>query len=225
MEWNETNYDFKKNQFMYDAYLTKNWAYVSDYARKDVVYNYGGIYLDVDVEILKPLDDLLYNKFFMCRDDVANIATGAGFGAEKKNEIIKSLRDDYENHRFIDESGRVIGKACGNYETASMIRYGYRPDNECQTIAGGKIYPREVLCPVSWMGLPDSYTDRTVAVHKYDDFLVDKEGKENAPELRKEIRGLLERASARGTQEPFKVRREREDLSEYIAQRRLLALQ
>lgn len=225
IEWNESNYDFKKNRFMYDAYLTKNWEYVSDYVRKDVVYRYGGIYLDVDVEILKPLDDLLYNEFFMCRDDAANIATGAGLGAVKENEIIKNLRDDYENHRFIDESGRVIGKACGNYETACMIKYGYKPDNECQTIAGGKIFPREVLCPISWMGLSDNYTDRTVTVHKYDDFLVDKEGKENAPRLRDEIKNLLERASAGEPEGNYEVKYEREVLPEYIVQRRLLALQ
>lgn len=195
VEWNESNYDFCKNRFMHDAYLTKNWAYVSDYARKDVVYCHGGIYLDVDVEIVRPLDDLLYNNFFMCRDDIANIATGAGFGAVKENEVIRALRDDYENHRFVDESGRIIGKACGNYETASMIKYGYKPDNECQVVAEGKIYPREVLCPISWMGLPDGYTDKTITVHKYDDFLVDKEGKENAPKLRHEIETLLERAA------------------------------
>ncbi|MCM1136319.1 MAG: hypothetical protein NC400_12190 [Clostridium sp.] len=201
IEWNESNYDFSKNQFLNQAYMKKCWAYVSDYVRKDVVYCYGGVYMDVDVELKKPLDDLLYNDFFMCRDDIANIATGCGFGAEKGNEIIKALRDDYDKRRFVDDNGNIVGKACGNYETPVMIDYGYKPDNECQTIAGGKIFPREVLCPISWMGLPDIYSDKTVTVHKYDDFLVDKEGVENALRLRREIEVLLERAEQEA-QEP-----------------------
>lgn len=193
VEWNEKNYDFNRNLFLNQAYERKFWAYVSDYARKDIIYCHGGIYMDVDVELKKPLDDLLYNDFFMCRDDIANINTGSGFGAVKGNEVIKALRDDYDRHRFVDEKGNIVGKVCGNYETPVMIGYGYQPDNECQVVAGGKIFPREVLCPISWIGLPDTYTDKTVAVHKFDDFLVDKEGKENAPRLRNEIKALSER--------------------------------
>ena len=57
IEWNETNYDVHKNQYMSDAYKERKWAFVSDYARIDVVYTYGGIYLDTDVEVIKPLNE------------------------------------------------------------------------------------------------------------------------------------------------------------------------
>ena len=196
IEWNESNYDISKNQFMYQAYLKKSWMHVSDYARKDVIYHHGGVYLDVDVNKLKTLEDQLYNEFFMCRDDVANIATGVGLGGAKGNEVIKALRDEYDCHRFVDEKGNVVGRACGNYETQVMIRYGYRPNHEFQQVAGGVVFPREVLCPLSWIGMPDRYIDKTVAVHRFDDFLVDKEGKENAPKLRREIKALLGRIEA-----------------------------
>lgn len=197
IKWDESNYNIRKNRFTWEAYQTKNWAFVPDYIRKDVVYQYGGIYLDVDVEILRPIDDLLYNDFFICRDDIANINMGSGFGAVAGNEIIKALRDYYDNCRFLDDAGHIIGKACGNYETPAMIDFGYKTDNECQTIMGGKVFPREVLCPISWMGLPDAYTEKTVAVHKFDDFLVDKDGKENAAKLRSEIEALLERTTGK----------------------------
>lgn len=36
----------------------KKWAFVSDYARLKIVYEQGGIYMDVDVELIKPLDEL-----------------------------------------------------------------------------------------------------------------------------------------------------------------------
>lgn len=180
IQWNESNYDIRKNQFMYQAYQRKGWAYVSDYARKDIIYSCGGIYFDTDVEVLKPLDDLLHNEFFMGMDDVANIATGAGFGAVKGNGLIKELRDDYEGQVYVDDSGRIVGRVCGVYETAVMVRHGYRPGNKCQLIEGGCVFPREVLCPISWIGMSDAYTDRTLTVHKYDDLL-------NTPLQRKEI--------------------------------------
>ena len=62
MEWNEENFNIDICSFTKEAYEDKKWAFVSDYCRLWVLYNYGGIYLDTDIEILKPLDDLLDNK-------------------------------------------------------------------------------------------------------------------------------------------------------------------
>lgn len=194
VEWNESNYDVTKNRFMQQAYQKKCWPYVTDYARKDIIYNHGGIYFDTDVEVLHPLDDLLFNDFFMGMDDVANIATGAGFGAEKGNGMIKALRDDYERYSFVDESGRIIGRVCGVYETALMVKYGYKPENKLQRIQGGCVLPREVLCPISWIGMPDMYTENTLTVHKYDDLLIDGKGIEAASEQRKQIEALMQNA-------------------------------
>ena len=59
IQWNEDNYDINKIPYMKDAYKEKKWAFVSDYARLDVIYQYGGIYLDTDVELVNSLDDLL----------------------------------------------------------------------------------------------------------------------------------------------------------------------
>ena len=43
IEWNERNYDVSKNKYMAQAYEEKKWGFVSDYARLDLVYQYGGI--------------------------------------------------------------------------------------------------------------------------------------------------------------------------------------
>ena len=56
IEWNETNYDFTKNKYMQQAYENKKWGFVPDYARLDIIYEHGGIYLDTDVEIIKSFD-------------------------------------------------------------------------------------------------------------------------------------------------------------------------
>ena len=64
IEWNEKNYDVSKNDYMYQAYQYNKWGFVPDYARLDIINTYGGIYLDTDVQILKPFDVLLQYGFF-----------------------------------------------------------------------------------------------------------------------------------------------------------------
>ena len=49
IEWNESNYNIVKHPFMKKAYDAKKWAFVSDYARVDILNQYGGVYLDTDV--------------------------------------------------------------------------------------------------------------------------------------------------------------------------------
>ena len=64
IEWNENNYDVNSNEYMKAAYKEKKWAFVSDYARIDVVYKYGGIYMDTDVELVKELDSFLKDRMY-----------------------------------------------------------------------------------------------------------------------------------------------------------------
>ena len=59
MAWNEQNFDFSTNRYAQQAYEAKRYAFVSDYVRLAVLYEYGGIYLDTDVELVRPLDELL----------------------------------------------------------------------------------------------------------------------------------------------------------------------
>ena len=64
VQWNESNYDIGKNKYMKMAYENKKYGFVPDYARLDILYNYGGIYMDTDVEVVRSLDDLLYQSAF-----------------------------------------------------------------------------------------------------------------------------------------------------------------
>ena len=99
--WNEENYDINQCDFLKEAYSSKNWAFVSDYARLDIIYHEGGIYLDTDVELVKSLDDLLAYDCFLASDGSAGINTGLGFGAVRNHPTIKSMLDKYENKHFI----------------------------------------------------------------------------------------------------------------------------
>ena len=69
IRWDESNYDCNKHPYMREAYNKKKFAFVADYARMDIIYNHGGIYLDTDVELLKNLDFLLANSFYIGFDD------------------------------------------------------------------------------------------------------------------------------------------------------------
>lgn len=110
-KWDETNCDLKCNQFVWNAYQLKKWAFVSDYFRLKALYDYGGIYLDTDVELFKSFNELLNRKFFC--GYIWNCLIGtAVIGAEKNSFIISSILEQYEkkeeikmvpnNHQFTD---------------------------------------------------------------------------------------------------------------------------
>lgn len=80
IEWNEQNFEISANRYAQQAYEAKKYAFVSDYARLAVVYEYGGIYLDTDVELVRPLDELLELPGFMGFQNNNEVATGLGFG-------------------------------------------------------------------------------------------------------------------------------------------------
>ena len=92
-EWNEQNFPFQKSLYCRQAYKAQKWAFVTDYARFRILYEYGGIYLDTDVELIKPLDSLLEEcekagiQGFMGieRPETGDVAPGLICAAEPKN--------------------------------------------------------------------------------------------------------------------------------------------
>ena len=174
IEWNESNYDITKNKYMYEAYKNKKWGFVSDYARMDLVYEYGGIYLDTDVEIIKNLDDLLYQPAFAGIESTKLINLGLGFGAQKNNPIIKLLREDYEDKSFIKEDGKLDLTPIPKVQKKLFNSFGYINNGEYQVLSDITIYPEKVLSgKCNWTGrvLP---IDKTYAIHHYDGSWVDE---------------------------------------------------
>ena len=104
MEWNESNFDVTKNDYCREAYETKKWAFVSDYARLCVAYEYGGIYMDTDVEVVCPLDSLLNHKAFMGFENDHSVSIGT-FGAEKENSVVGDFLSIYCTRHFRQPDG------------------------------------------------------------------------------------------------------------------------
>lgn len=161
-EWNEDNYDVHKCQYMSDAYTEKKWAFVSDFCRLDVVYEYGGIYLDTDVEVIKPFGRLLEHKMFCGfesrdwqmqkkwnMDMEESVAFGLGFGAIKRHPILKEMIDLYYSLHFYNEDGSLNLLSCPVYQTQVLVKHGLIQNGETQKYEGGVAFSAEYFCPQS----------------------------------------------------------------------------
>lgn len=169
IEHNESNYDISKNTYMKEAYDAQKWAFVSDFARLDILYQFGGIYLDTDVELLKPLDKFLDCKGFLGFEDKKQVASGLGIGAEQNSEIIQLLLSDYEGIHFLFEDGEYDLTPCPVRNTKTLAKIGLIPNGEYQEIRGFVFYPRHVFSPKEHTSGRLKYkTKETVSIHHYE---------------------------------------------------------
>ncbi|GHV17439.1 hypothetical protein AGMMS49938_18210 [Fibrobacterales bacterium] len=173
--WDESNYDITKNKYMYAAYKEKKYAFVSDYARLDIVYQHGGIYLDNDVELFASLDRLLYNEAFCGIYSFYGPNLGLGFGAKPNSKIISELRDYYDRVSFYNEDGTLNQTDCLHHQDCVLKKYGYKNMNIPQVIEGLIVYPTDVLSPFDVWCNNLSHTKNTVAAHHFDASWLDME--------------------------------------------------
>ena len=169
IEWNETNYDFSRNQYMKDALAAKKWGFVPDYARLDIIYQHGGIYLDTDVEIIRSFDDMLKNKGYAGFESEDLVNFGQGFGAEAGNPVIKALRDSYEELSFINPDGSLNLIASPALNTITLEELGLEKNNKKQILSDCfTIYPIEYFCPKSLNDGIIRCTKNTYSIHHFD---------------------------------------------------------
>lgn len=167
IEWNEFNYDLNKNEYVKYTYENKKFAFLSDYARLDIIYNEGGIYLDTDVELLKPLDALLNCEGYIGMEDVGTINTGQGFGAVKGHPFIKENMDFYNNYEFKDKDGNFKKIICVKVSTDIMLKKGMKKKNEFQKVANMNIYPTNYFCPLKVGTNILKITENTYSIHHF----------------------------------------------------------
>jgi Mannosyltransferase OCH1 and related enzymes len=169
--WNEKNYDVTKNEYMYQAYLHKKWGFVPDYLRLDIIYQYGGIYLDTDVELVKPFDELLDNEGFAGfekgYDNNINLALGLGLGSVPHNRIIKAMLDDYSDRKFLRDDGTLDLTPSPQIQTQVLIKHGLELADCKQNIDSFTVYPSEYFCPMNYYTGEIELTLNTVSIHHY----------------------------------------------------------
>lgn len=167
VEWNESNYDFSKCIYMKQAYDAKMWGFVPDYARLDIIYREGGIYLDTDVEVIRNLDELLLCRAFMGFENKASVAPGLGFGAESGNEIIKRMRDMYEGCSFYQSDHTFNLIASPVYATEVLKSYGLKTNGKRQCIQDIDIFSAEYFAPLCYTDNRLKITPNTYSIHWY----------------------------------------------------------
>lgn len=139
VEWNENNYDISAAPlYVRQAYAAKKWAFVTDYARLQIIYENGGIYMDTDVELKKPLDDLLRYDAYFGFECGKTINTGLGFGAVIGLPLLDEMMNDYRNVVFINGDGSYNLKTCGDYNLKHFLSRGLVLNDQRQIIGGGK---------------------------------------------------------------------------------------
>lgn len=165
LEWNEDNYNVYKNKYIGQAYEHGKWAYVSDYARLDILHEYGGIYFDTDVELTGSIDGLLHTEAFICFGEWPAPNSGAGVGCVKENAIIKEMMEERETISFIRKDGSGDSQTNSNYEMRVLRRHGFQMDFTYQNRGGFAMLPPDIIAPASVAGRDAFVTERTVGLH------------------------------------------------------------
>lgn len=167
IEWNESNFDVNSNKFIREAYSLKKYAFVSDFVRVYALYNFGGIYLDTDVEVFKSFDDFLKEESFWGFEEKNRIATST-IGCKKGNELIKEFLDSYENKSFISEDGEIDITPNVCKITELMVKHGAVLNGKYQKIDGlATIYEQEYFSPYDYINCYMKKTRNTYAVHHF----------------------------------------------------------
>ena len=166
-EWNEDNFDINIIPYTQEAYSAKKYAFVSDYARFWILYNYGGLFLDTDVEIIKPLNEIISNGAFMGKEEKLLVNPGLGIGCPKEHVAYKEILDIYSKEHFINSDGCINKKTIVHYTSEFLIKKGLKKDNKIQNIDGLLIHPEEYFCPGTYKSDRFKITKNTHSIHHY----------------------------------------------------------
>ncbi|SFS83110.1 Glycosyltransferase sugar-binding region containing DXD motif-containing protein [Succinivibrio dextrinosolvens] len=164
--WDESNFDVLSHPFIKAAYEEKKWAFVSDYARLKVVYDYGGIYLDTDVELLRNLDFLLNYNFYVGVQQADRLCnTGLGFGAKKHCLLVLNMMKQYDN--LIFDLNKQSEFACPILNNRVIVDIGYNYSDSLVEIHDCAILPCKMLDPVAPGRSRDLLCKDSVSIHHY----------------------------------------------------------
>ncbi len=170
-EWNESNFDVNCCAYIQEAYQEKKWAFVSDYARFWILYHYGGLYFDTDVEVIKDMRDILEKGAFMGCETIGKCNPGLGLYASSGMGLYKEILDFYETIHFIQTDGTLCLETVVKYVSDILNRYGFADCNTLQKICGNDwqifVYPPEYFCPLNYFTGKLTITDNTRSIHHY----------------------------------------------------------
>ena len=143
--WDMQTYKPDHCLFFEQAIGDRNWSFASDYARADLLRRYGGVYMDLDVEMLRPIDDLLCNDAYMSFESLDRIECGSGMGARPGHPIMQEICESYEERPYFKADGTWDNSTCPVRYTQVIEKHGLKKDGGFQQVDDITIYPFEVL--------------------------------------------------------------------------------
>ena len=175
-EWNERNFDVYQAPYIAEAYRLKKYAHVSDYARFWILYHYGGVYFDTDVEVIRPLDAILAKGSFMgfeCQEGTpydnpnGNLNPGLGVAVPPGHPFFRTMLDFYNHHHFVKWNGRNSGNI--THKVTQFIDYDHKETLEggIVRVSGLLVYPIEYFCPLNYYTGEKNITENTRTIHHY----------------------------------------------------------
>lgn len=166
-EWNEGNFDVNCCAYAKEAYDSRKWAFVTDVARLYVLAAYGGIYMDTDVEVLRPLDYILEHEAVSGFEKDNRVPTGL-MASVPDQVMIKELLHEYDDIHFLRQDGSMDDTTNVVRITNACLRHGLRPDGTLQTINGFTFLPKDYLCPKDCTTGEIHLTENSYAIHHFD---------------------------------------------------------
>lgn len=175
MLWDFNRFDKTSSIWVQEAFDKKKYAFAADYIRLYAVYNYGGFYFDMDVEVLKSFDDLLNMKSVICWQDGYEGVEAACFGAEKGASWLKACLDYYQNKHFINSKNKMELRPLPSImeETLKETEYGIESVSSIKDVLNAESNKQIVILP-NYFFSPKSYqtgkinkTEQTYAIHHF----------------------------------------------------------
>ena len=177
--WNFQRFPKGKSKWVDQAFDSHKYAFAADYIRLYALYNYGGLYLDSDVEVLKSFNDLLHLPYFIGQENTPSGIEAATIGCEKGNKLIKDMLDSYEGKDFI--------KADGGFEDLPLpfifrkcieARYSYNCISDKTEFNSNpnviNVFPIDWFSPKHWKTRKLDVTKNTYSIHHFAGSWVEK---------------------------------------------------
>ena len=166
-EWNEDNCGDLAIPFMAEAYAAKKYAFVSDVMRLVVLEQYGGVYFDTDVEVLRDISPLLEDEGFIGFENDRFVNSGQVLAAIPHHPVIGAMIAEYKTLHFLNPDGSINAVGCPHLNSDVMERFGLVRNGQEQLVAGIHVYPEDYFNPMDSTTGKLTKTEHTYSIHWY----------------------------------------------------------
>lgn len=166
-EWNEDNCDYLAMPFMAEAYAAKKYAFVSDVMRLIVLEQYGGVYFDTDVEVVRNISPLLGDEGFIGFENDQFVNSGQVVAAVPHQPVVQAMIGEYKKQHFTNADGTMNAVGCPHLNSDVMECFGLVRNGQEQVVDGIHVYPADYFNPLDSVTGKLTKTENTYSIHWY----------------------------------------------------------